>query len=183
MPAAHSASMLGRAHRAPASPRRVHAPGNEVLPSTGAALDPPARALFEARFGRDLAAVRVHTGPGAALAAAARDAEAFTVGRDIVLGAGAPDVSTAAGGSLLAHELAHVLQQPASRGGTHAGELERAGEQAAERDAGAGARSALTSSARSWQPSRVPVSVLRQRRSPSRPATLARGRAWTSSSS
>jgi Domain of unknown function (DUF4157) len=102
--------MLGRARRAPAPPRRVDAPGNEVPPSPGTALDPPVRALFEARFGRDLAAVRVHTEPRAALAAQARDAEAYTVGRDIVFGAGAPDVSTAAGGSLLAHELAHVLQ-------------------------------------------------------------------------
>jgi outer membrane protein OmpA-like peptidoglycan-associated protein len=163
--------MPGRAHEAPASTRRVDAPRDEVVPPPGAALDPQVRAGFEARFGRDLAAVRIHTGPGAALAAQARDAEAYTVGRDIVFGAAAPDVSTAVGGSLLAHELAHVLQQPASTaGGTHAGELDPASEQAAERDADAAAHSALTGSARSWQPSLVPVSVLRQ----GRPRTISR---------
>jgi outer membrane protein OmpA-like peptidoglycan-associated protein len=165
--------MQGKARAAPTSTGRVNASRNAVPSASGAALDPQVRAWFEARFGRELPTVRVHTGPRSALAAQAYDAEAHTVGRDIVFSAGTPDISTAAGGSLLAHELAHALQQPASpANSSHAGELDPASEQAAERDADAGARSALIGSARTWQPSQVPVSVLRQGRSrtASRPA-------------
>ena len=86
----------------------------------GRPLEPHVRADMEQRFSTDLSAVRVHTGPGANRAADALDAEAFTHGRDIAFGAQRYAPRTGEGTRLLAHELAHVIQQ--SRGGTRAAE-------------------------------------------------------------
>lgn len=77
----------------------------------GQPLDTETRAAMEARLGADFGQVRVHSGPDAAAAAAARQAAAFTVGQDVVLGAEAPPAATPIGQYLLAHELAHVIQQ------------------------------------------------------------------------
>ncbi len=59
----------------------------------------------------DLGDVRIHTDASAAAATAAVDAEAYTVGRHIVFGAGRYAPHTASGQALLAHELTHVVQQ------------------------------------------------------------------------
>jgi hypothetical protein len=64
-----------------------------------------------ARFGHDFSRVRVHTDASAAQSARAIDARAYTVGRDIVFGAGQYRPQTDSGRQLLAHELAHVVQQ------------------------------------------------------------------------
>lgn len=66
--------------------------------------------------------VRVHTGDAAARAADAVHAEAFTVGRDVVFGRNAWQPGSNDGRQLLAHELAHVLQQS---GGVGSGLLMR----------------------------------------------------------
>jgi hypothetical protein len=60
---------------------------------------------------RDFSGVRVHTGPEAAEAAGSVNARAFTVGRDIVFGAGQYAPQSRDGLWLLAHELTHVIQQ------------------------------------------------------------------------
>jgi outer membrane protein OmpA-like peptidoglycan-associated protein len=78
---------------------------SDALASPGKELDAPSRAFFEPRFGADLGDVRLHAGPLAARSAAAVHAYAFTVGEHIVLGAAGADRR------LLAHELAHVMQQ------------------------------------------------------------------------
>ena len=65
------------------------------------------RAYFEPRFGRDLSHVRVHADAQAAASARLVGARAYTVGRDIVFGA----EQSAADRPLLAHELAHAIQQ------------------------------------------------------------------------
>ena len=88
---------------------------HEVLRSPGQPLDPAMRAFMEPRFGHDFARVRVHTDAKAAEAAQAVSALAYTVGRHVVLGGRRPSPKTIAGQHLLAHELAHVVQQ--SRGG------------------------------------------------------------------
>ena len=62
-------------------------------------------------LGVDVSNARVHTGPVAARKAAEADALAFTVGPNIVMGAGAPAAGTLAGDALLAHELTHTAQQ------------------------------------------------------------------------
>ncbi|WP_171172568.1 DUF4157 domain-containing protein, partial [Streptomyces sp. I05A-00742] len=68
------------------------------------------RGQMEAGFGRDLGHVRVHDGPSAALAAAALDARAFSLGPHLVFGTGEYRPDTPAGRGLIAHELAHVVQ-------------------------------------------------------------------------
>ena len=81
----------------------------------GQPLPPPVRETMESRFGHDLNAVRVHTGTEADKSAEQVQARAYTVGDDIVFKAGQYNLQSRSGGWLLAHELAHVVQQ--SRGG------------------------------------------------------------------
>jgi hypothetical protein len=83
----------------------------EALHGGGSPLPNPLRAFFEARFQHNFAAVRVHTDAGAARLARGVNARAFTLGPNIVLGAGAYAPGTGEGKHLLAHELAHVVQQ------------------------------------------------------------------------
>ena len=87
---------------------------NDVLRSSGEPLDPGMRGFMEPRFGSDLSAVRVHTDRQAAESAAAVNALAYTVGRHIVFGAGQYSPGTGQGRSLIAHELAHAVQQGGS---------------------------------------------------------------------
>lgn len=67
--------------------------------------------FFEPRFGSDFSQVRLHTDTRAAEVAQAMNARAFTVGRDVVFGAGQYEPGTSKGKRLLAHELMHVVQQ------------------------------------------------------------------------
>ena len=70
------------------------------------------RAFFESRFGYDFSDVRIHTNPPSVQAAQSVNARAFTVGKDIVFGAAQyTSPGTRRGRHLLAHELAHVIQQ------------------------------------------------------------------------
>ena len=80
---------------------------------SGEPLDSSTRAFFEPRFGYDFGAVRVHTGSRAADSARSVSALAYTVGNEIVFGAGQYAPGGESGRSLLAHELVHVVQQNA----------------------------------------------------------------------
>lgn len=98
------------------SPRAVT--GMPVPPSVhwalslpGRPLDTSTRTFFERRFGGDFRHVRVHDDESAANSARDVDARAFTVGSDIVFAGGAYAPATAVGKRLIAHELAHVVQQ------------------------------------------------------------------------
>ena len=62
-------------------------------------------------YGRDLSSVRIHTGEEAAQKVAPTGADAFSTGKDIFFGRGAFDQSDPASRGLLAHELAHSMQQ------------------------------------------------------------------------
>ncbi len=84
---------------------------HEALRSPGQSLDPTLRAFMESRFGRDFSGVRVHSDARAAESAQAVNASAYTVGQDIVFGAGQYRLGMVAGKRLLAHELTHVVQQ------------------------------------------------------------------------
>jgi hypothetical protein len=84
---------------------------HEVLRSPGRPLDSAARATMEPRFGRDFSQVQVHTDGQAAKSARAVNAMAYTVGRDIVFGEGQYRPDNLQGQKLLAHELAHTIQQ------------------------------------------------------------------------
>jgi hypothetical protein len=77
----------------------------------GQPLPQSTRAFFEPRFGYDFSQVRVHTDAQAAESARAMNAQAYTIGNDVVFAQGqyAPGIFT--GKRLLGHELTHVLQQ------------------------------------------------------------------------
>ncbi|MDC8757011.1 DUF4157 domain-containing protein [Janthinobacterium fluminis] len=105
---------------------------DEVLRAPGRPLDRATLAYMEPRLGSAFSHVRVHTDAGAARSAQAIDAHAYTVGRDVVFGAGKYAPETADGKRLLAHELTHVVQQgrgtgmPAGmNGGARADSFER----------------------------------------------------------
>ena len=82
-----------------------------VLADAGRPLDPAARAFFEPRFGRGLSQLRVHDDAEAAHSAEAVGAQAYAVRDHLVFARGryAPESET--GRRLLAHEIAHTLQQ------------------------------------------------------------------------
>lgn len=92
-------------------PRRAASP---PLPSASRPLDVPTRGRMERLFGTDFGGVRVHTGAAAAHAARSLSAQAFTIGSDVAFGAGRYRPESAAGRTLIAHELAHVVQQRGS---------------------------------------------------------------------
>ena len=77
----------------------------------GGSLDPGVRDHFERLWGVDLSGVRVHQGAEAASLATAVDARAFTTGQDVFFREGAYDPGSLEGFAVLAHELAHTLQQ------------------------------------------------------------------------
>jgi hypothetical protein len=79
----------------------------------GSPLPGAVQARMEQSFGQDFSSVRVHAGDTAARSAKAVQAKAYTVGSDIVLGEGAPSLSSREGEHTLAHELTHVVQQRA----------------------------------------------------------------------
>lgn len=87
---------------------------NEVLNSSGEPLDAGTRAFMEPRFGHDFSNVRVHTDKKAAESARDVNALAYTVGKDIVMGAGRYIPATKEGKYLIAYELAHFVQQTGS---------------------------------------------------------------------
>jgi hypothetical protein len=93
--------------------RELEAPSlvHEVLATPGHPLDPATRGSMEHRFGQDFSHVRVHSDAKAAQSAEAVDALAYTAGRDVVFGAGRYAPGTSEGDHLLAHELAHTVQQ------------------------------------------------------------------------
>ena len=79
--------------------------------SGGSTLPGDVRAAAEARSGRDLSAVRIHDGLESAKISRSLQATAFTSGSHIFLGSDAARPGTAAGNTLLGHELGHVVQQ------------------------------------------------------------------------
>ena len=92
---------------AAAAPLIVH----RALSNCGQPLDAATRAYLEPRFGFDFGHVRIHSDAVAAESASAIQALAYTVNHSIVFGAGTYAPGTSPGRRLLAHELAHVIQQ------------------------------------------------------------------------
>jgi hypothetical protein len=93
-----------------------HAPGEHptnplAALGEGAPLEGEVASRMGDALGSDVSMARVHTGPGAAELARDHGATAVTVGQDIAFGAGAYQPGTAVGDALLAHELAHTVQQ------------------------------------------------------------------------
>ncbi len=84
---------------------------HDVLRSPGQPLDAWTRALLESGFAHDFSKVRVHTDTKAAESANAVNALAYTVGSEVAFASGAYAPTTCSGLRLLAHELAHTMQQ------------------------------------------------------------------------
>jgi hypothetical protein len=118
-------------------------PVHDVVGSGGGApLEPGARSFLEDRMGADFSDVRVHTDGKADQSARSINAQAYTVGSDVVFRSGAYEPDTQGGRHVLAHELAHVMQQKAgpvsgtpAPGGISISHPSDSFEQAAERSA------------------------------------------------
>jgi len=123
----------------------------------GAPLDPAQRAYFEPRLGADLSHVRVHRGASADASTRALGALAWTAGSHVAVRGDAWAPATPAGRRLLAHELAHTLQQ-SGRGASPAPGVNRPGD-AAEREAEVLAGRATSSPAAParWAPRAAPA--------------------------
>ena len=98
---------------AASGPRGGNAPEivESAISAPGHPLDRATRDFFEPRLGHDLGAVRISADALAARSAAAIGARAYTVGQRIVFGSGEFAPATTSGRTLLAHELAHTVQQ------------------------------------------------------------------------
>lgn len=83
----------------------------QSIKGAGQPLSASERAFFEPRFGADFGKVRVHNDTRAADVAQSVNARAFTLGHDVVFGAGQYSPGTGEGRRLLAHELTHAVQQ------------------------------------------------------------------------
>jgi|GEM_PF-3946702 len=130
-----------------------------ALRGGGSPLAPDVRQFMEPRFGRDFGGVRIHTDARAAESARSIGALAYTVGRDVVFGAGMYNPDAADGKRLLAHELTHVVQQGAS-GATHGNSVV----------AGSSAAPARNATPRGTAvESRAPVASMVQRQTPPAP--------------
>jgi hypothetical protein len=81
----------------------------------GRHLDSAVRSQMESAFGANFGSVQVHTDATASRLSAQLGARAFTVGKDIAFGEGYYRPGTLPGDALIAHELAHTLQQDAER--------------------------------------------------------------------
>ncbi len=92
----------------------VSAGVQDAVTSTGQPLESSTRSFMEQRFGHDFSRVKVHTDTKAIESSAELNARAYTVGSDIVFGEGEYAPGTRNGRSLIAHELAHVVQQQES---------------------------------------------------------------------
>jgi Domain of unknown function (DUF4157)/The BURPS668_1122 family of deaminases len=80
----------------------------------GRALDSRTRSRMESAFGSDFSFVRVHDDSSSWGLSSQLNARAFTVGSDVAFGAGEYRPGTLVGDALIAHELAHVVQQGAA---------------------------------------------------------------------
>ena len=117
---------------------------------------------MEPRFGSDFSNVRVHTDSKAAESARAVNALAYTVGRDMVFGAGHYPPHSTDSKRLLAHELAHVVQQQGARGGStlRMGNSDDESERSADRAASA-VLASTGDSARAGSQSSAPFALRR----------------------
>jgi Domain of unknown function (DUF4157) len=122
-----------RAHRETDVPAIV----GQALESPGQPLDRSIRDVMEQGFGTTFGHVSVHSDSLAARSARAVHAEAYTVGNHLVFAENSYTPGTTQGRLLIAHELAHVVQQGNApfRGSPLSLRIETAGETTAEQAA------------------------------------------------
>ena len=83
----------------------------QQLSEGGQPLDGTLGTRMSTAFGHDFSSVRVHTNAQAAGLSDGLNARAFTIGSDIAFAQGEYQPGTLVGDALIAHELAHVVQQ------------------------------------------------------------------------
>jgi hypothetical protein len=131
-----------------AAPQALPATVRQTLNTPGRPLEPVVLREMESRFGHDFSRVRIHDGPAAAQSARAVSARAYTVGPQVVFGDEGYRPHTPSGRALLAHELAHTVQQSglqraSSNDGSELNLAQDAGYARLEREAETAARAAL----------------------------------------
>jgi hypothetical protein len=89
----------------------VPASVDRVLVNPGVPMEPALQQDMGQRFGYDFSRVRVHSSGDAEQSALEVNANAYTVGHNIVFSAGRYSPGTHEGRQLIAHELTHVVQQ------------------------------------------------------------------------
>lgn len=122
----------------------------------GQALDSAVQERMGAAMGFDFSQVKVHVSQGADALNRELEAEAFTTGNDIFFRQGAYDPHSSSGQELLAHEMAHVVQQSSGLVGGGSRLMVNAPNDAYERDADAAARAVVS------QPASSPVPLQRE---------------------
>ena len=146
--------------RKESSPTPIQSPPpivGQVLNSSGQPLESGARKFMEARFGSQFEAVRIHSDTRAAESARLINATAYTVGNDLVFSSGNYSPHSAPGRRILAHELAHVIQQ--RRGGAAAASADSGGR--LEHAAGEAARGVMQGESPVRVAGTSPVSIAR----------------------
>jgi len=102
-------------------PPTTSIPFEQTLASSkggGTALPGDTRQFMESRFDADFGGVRIHTGSAAEHLTSSVEAKAFAHGNDIYFNRGQFSPHSTEGGTLLAHELTHTIQQGASKNNT-----------------------------------------------------------------
>jgi hypothetical protein len=100
----------------PGGPRHQDPASVRAALGDGRSIPDPVRTRMESAFGTRFDRVRLHTDGNAASLSDRLNARAFTVGEHVAFGAGEFQPGTIAGDALIAHELAHVVQQGPSQG-------------------------------------------------------------------
>ncbi|WP_426211288.1 DUF4157 domain-containing protein [Massilia sp. TWP1-3-3] len=164
---AEQASMLQR-RASTGSARAMPASVGATLAQPGRPLEPDTRSFMEKGFGADFGAVRVHDDSTAAGSARAVDAHAYTVGQHLVFDQGQYQPHSESGRHLIAHELAHTLQQQGlQRAGVSNLEDQGAQYQRLEREADHAADAVMRGQALSpGALSHVPARLARKEKSP-----------------
>lgn len=126
--------------RATDDPQAIQAQLGEGHP-----LDGGVRSRMESAFGMDFSHVRTHTDITASMISNRLNARAFTVGEHVAFGSDEYRPGTMLGDALIAHELAHVVQQSGASESVAPMEMGSGGYDALEKDADKTAVSAITS--------------------------------------
>ncbi|HKY53423.1 MAG TPA: DUF4157 domain-containing protein, partial [Anaerolineales bacterium] len=124
-------ALAGNNDRKPSTPGGVHFKGRagsaressdpraiQAQLDPGQSLNGGVKSRMETAFGTSFSNVRLHTDPEAAKLSRDLNARAFTVGNDIAFGSGEYQPGAPVGDALIAHELAHVVQQVGPRSST-----------------------------------------------------------------
>jgi hypothetical protein len=106
-------------HEKPEAPPAPHGFSSRLneLSVAGTPMSAEVRSFYENRFGSNFGGVRIHTGPEATRLSRSIQAKAFTHSNHIYFADNHYDPASTAGKKLVAHELAHVVQQSGGSGG------------------------------------------------------------------